>query len=327
MELKIINKENNWNNFLLENEGSFLQSFEWGEFQKQFSRKVWWLEINKDYKKILQAQVIKEKVPLFVYFYIPYGPIFNKEVSLEEKKEAFILFLKEIKNIAEKERVAFLRLEPTVLLPKVEIFNFKTALKRIQPQKTMILNLEKSEEEILKNMHIRTRYNIKLAKRKGVEIKILDDYSDMFYRLLGKTRERQGFSSFSEEHYKKIFKINSKDFKVKMFLAEYQGKVIVASIIVFFGNRVISLHAGSDYEYRAVKGADLLHWNAILYGKKMGYKIYDFWGIDEKKIPGVTSFKRGFRGEEIEYPLGIDIVFDNIGYQIYRIVRKIKQIF
>ncbi len=59
----------------------------------------------------------------------------------------------------------------------------------------------------------------------------------------------------------------------------------------------------------------------------MGCKIYDFWGIDEKKFPGVTNFKRGFRGEEIEYPLGVDIVFNNIWYQIYRIMKIIKQIF
>lgn len=329
MEINFIdeNRKEIWNEFVIKNNGSFLQSFEWGEFQKQFFRKVWRIEINKNDKKILEAQVIKEKVLPFSFFYIPYGPVFNKDVSSEEKKDSFNCLLKNIEIIAKNERATFLRLEPIVSLPKSEIFNFTTALKRVQPQKTLILNLEKSEEEILNNINKKTRYNIRLARKKGVEIKILDDYSDIFYHLLGKTRERQGFSPYLEKHYKKIFKVGSDDFKIKMFLAEYQEKVIVASIIVFFGNRVISLHSGSDHKYRALKGADLLRWNIILYAKKMNYKIFDFWGIDEKKFPGVTSFKRGFGGEEIEYPLGIDIIFNNIWYQIYRIIRKIKRIF
>lgn len=319
-------KRDIWNEFVIENNGSFLQSFEWGEFQKQFLHKVWRIEANKNGGNFLQAQVIKEKIFPITYFYIPYGPVFSKYSSLEEREEFFNLFLKEIGKLAKREGALFLRIEPTVSLPKIENFSFRNSLKRNQPQRTLTLNLEKPENELLENMRAKTRYNIGLARRRGVEIKISDDYSDIFYRLIRKTRERQGFSSYTEEHYKNFFKI-SNGFKVKMFLAEYQEKVIVASIVVFFGDRVISLHTGSDYEYRALKGADLLRWNVILYAKKMGYKTYDFWGIDEKKFPGVTDFKKGFGGDEAEYPLGVDVIFNNIWYQIYTIIRKVKRIF
>lgn len=329
MEFNFIrdDKKDIWNEFVIENNGSFLQSFEWGEFQKQFLHKIWRVEVNKDSKKILEMQIIKEKISLINYFYLPYGPVFSKHSSPEEKRESFNVFLKKIGELGKKENALFLRIEPTNSLPKIENFYFKSSLKRIQPQRTLILNLEKSENELLANMHMKTRYNIRLAQRKEVKIKILNDYSDIFYRLLEKTKERQGFFSHSEEHYKKIFNLNSENFKVKMFLAEYQKRIIVASIVIFFGNRVVSLHTGSDYEYRTLKGADLLRWNAILYGKKMGCKIYDFWGVDEKKFPGVTNFKRGFGGEEIEYPLGIDIIFNNAWYQIYKILKKISRIF
>lgn len=171
-----------------------------GELQER----VWRLEINKDGKKLLQAQIIKEKVPFFSYFYIPYGPVFSEDISLGEKKESFIILLRRIEGIAKNEKAAFLRLEPVVSLPETGIFNFKNASKRIQPKKTLILNLEKSEEEILENMHKKTRYNIKLAERKGVKIKVSDDYSDVFFRLLEKTKERQNFISYPEEHYKKL---------------------------------------------------------------------------------------------------------------------------
>ncbi|MEK9135337.1 MAG: peptidoglycan bridge formation glycyltransferase FemA/FemB family protein [Patescibacteria group bacterium] len=319
MEINFIdkNKKEEWNEFLIKNKGSFLQSFEWGELQKKVER----LEISKAGKKLLQAQIIKEKVPFFSYFYIPYGPVYNQDISLEEKRESFIALTE---NIAKKEKAVFLRLEPSVFLPETDIFNSKTALRRIQPKKTLILNLEKPEEEILESIHKKTKYNIKLAERKGVKIRVLDDYSNIFFNLLKKTKERQNFISYSEEHYKELFKIKSKDFKVKMFLVEYQNKVIVASIVVFFGDRVTSLHTGSGHEYRALKGPDLLRWEVIAYGKKLGYKVYDFWGIDDEKFPGVSNFKRGFGGQEIEYPLGVDIIFNNAQYQIYKAMRKIK---
>jgi len=328
MEINFIdeNKKEIWNEFVVENNGSFLQSFEWGEFQKQFLQKVWRIRVNKNGREFLQAQIIKEKIFPITYFYIPYGPVFNEHSLLREREESFNLFLREIGKLAKKERALFLRIEPIVSLPKIENFYFRDSLKRNQPQRTLTLNLEKSENDLLENMRGKTRYNIGLAQRRGVEIKRSDDYSDIFYHLIRKTRERQGFSSYTEEHYKKIFKI-SNDFKVKMFLAEYQEKVIVASIVVFFGDRVISLHTGSDYECRALKGADLLRWNVILYAKKMGYKIYDFWGIDEKKFPGVTNFKKGFGGEAAEYPFGVDIIFNNTWYQIYTMMKKIKRIF
>lgn len=321
-------KKDIWNEFVIKNDGSFLQSFEWGNFKKQFLQKIWRIEINnKDGKKLFEAQILKEKIFFITYFYLPYGPIFNKHSSPEEKEESFNLFLRKIEELAKKERAFFLRIEPTEFLPKIRNFLFKRALKRIQPQKTLILDLDKSENELLANIQAKTKYNIRLAQKKGVKIKISNKYLSLFYDLLKKTKKRQDFFSHSEEHYKKLFKINGKDFKVKMFLAEYQKKIIIASIVVFFGNKATFLHTASNYQYRSLKGADLLRWKIIVYSKKMGYKINNFWGIDEKKFPGVTSFKKHFGGTEIEYPLGVDVLFNNTWYQIYRILRKIKQMF
>jgi lipid II:glycine glycyltransferase (peptidoglycan interpeptide bridge formation enzyme) len=163
--------------------------------------------------------------------------------------------------------------------------------------------------------------------RKGVKIKVSEAYSDIFYNLLEKTKIKQKFASHSQNHYKKIFDIASEDFKVKMISAEYQNKVIVAGIVIFFANQVISLHTGSDYGFRAFKSSELKHWKTFILAKALGYKLYDFWGIDEKKFPGVTTFKKGFNGQEIEYPSAVDIVLNNNLYWAYTILRKIKYIF
>ena len=330
MEFKIIEEKNNWDKFLFENRGNFLQSFEWGEFQKKFFPGVKRIEIWDKDKKILSAQIIAKKFfsrAPFAFFYIPYGPTFNLDSLPEQREEAFNIFLKGVKKMALKEKGLFLRIEPFIPLPKIKNFYFRNSLKRSQPQKTSILGLDEEEKKLLADTNIRTRYNINLARRKGVKITILDSYEHIFYSLLERTRKRQGFTPYSEEYYKKMFEAQGRELGIKMFLAKYQDKAIVAGIFVFFGNRAVSLHAGSDYRYRSLKGMNLLHWRAICYAKKQGYKAYDFWGIDEKKYPGVTKFKKGFRGKEIKYPFGVDIIFDKMGYQIYKIIRSAKHLF
>lgn len=322
MEVSFIkdDKKELWNDFLIRNKGSFLQSFEWGEFQKKLQKKVWRIEIKEDNEILFQTQVIEEKNRFKSYFYIPYGPIFKEALSSEEKKRIFSLFLDKIQNLAKEEKVIFFRIEPISPLPE---FNFQDPGTRIQPKRTLILNIDPSEEELIKTFHQKTRYNIRLAEKKGVEIKILDKYSDIFYKLLKKTKERQEFRSYPEDYYKKLLEINSPYFKTNLFLAEYQGKTIVASIIIFFANRATSLHTGSDYRYRIVKGPHLLRWKTILEAKERGCKEYDLWGIDEKKWPGVSYLKRGFGGRQLEYGPAKDIVFQNSWYRIYKILKRL----
>ncbi len=330
MEFRIIDKKEDWNRFIIQNKSCFLQSFEWGEFQKRFSHKVWPAGIVEGGRIILASQIIRERLfPLGLssYLYIPYGPVFDEGLSPEEREESFNLLLDKVKRIAEKEGALFLRIEPLDLLPKTTNLPFREAAKRHQPRKTLLLRLDEEEKNLLARMDIRTRYNINLAKRKGVAIEISDKYSHSFYQLIRRTSQRQDFLPYPEEHYKEMFKLESDSFKVRMVLARHSGRVIASGIFIFFGGVATSIHAGSDYRYRALKGMNLLHWRAICYAKEKGYKLYDFWGMDEKKYPGVTSFKKGFKGEEITYPAGLDIIFKRRGYQFYRAAKRIKGIF
>ncbi len=325
MELNFIKEEEegNWDKFLIENKGSFLQSFEWGNFQEQFSKKVWRAKVTEGKKILLQAQIIKNKVFLKYYFYIPYGPTFNPNNSLEENFKALKYFLEKIQGLAKEEGVIFLRIEPVSPLSEIPEFDFQDSIKRVQPQKTLILGIDKPEKELLMSFRKRTRYNIKLAGEKGVKVKILDRYSDVFYELLKKTKERQAFHSYPEDYYKKLLEIQGNCLKTELLLAEYEGKIIVASVIIFFGERVTSLHTGFDYKYRALKAPYFLRWKTILEGKKRDCREFDMWGIDEKKWPGVTYLKKSFGGWEFEYGPGKEIVFNDKWCKAYRILRKI----
>ena len=324
MEIRKIEDQKIWNDFLIDNNGSFLQFWDWGEFQKKFSKKIHRIVVKKKEKILLLAQIIQSNLLIKSYLYIPYGPVFDKNISSEFRLQAFNLFLKEIKSIARKEKSIFLRIEPTSSLPEVhDEFVFLDSFKRVQPQKTLFLDLRKSEDELLKDLHNRTRYNIRLSKRKGIKLKIVDEYLPEFYLLTKQTKKRQGFSSYSEEYYKELLNINSNNIKTKLFLAEYENKIIVASIIIFFGDKATFLHTGSNYEYRSTKASHFLRWETVLYAKEKGYNYFDFWGISEKKWPGVTYFKKGFGGIELEYVKGKDIVFENFWYNIYKLAKKI----
>jgi len=289
----------NWNQFVIENNGSFLQSYEWAEFQKKCGRKVVKIKIDG-----LQAVLIKEKFS----FYIPHGPVVKN-------KEALSLLFAQIKKDC-----VFLRIEPYTDLG----FDFKHfSTKRSQPQKTLILDLKKSEKEILDEFQKTARYNIGLARRKGVKVLIKDEYNPEFYKILKRTAQRNNFKLHSESHYKHLFDVKSKEFDVKMFLGEYEGKIIAGFIMVLFGKRATALHGSFDIDYKHLKPANFLVWERIKFAKEKGCEVFDFWGIDEKKWPGFTEFKKSFGGQEIEYPRAVDVVSNPLKYKVYQVLKKI----
>jgi len=288
---------------------SFLQSQVWADFQKSINRKIWRLD---------EVLVIKHNL-LFNKSYF-YSPRCGGNFLLES-------FLGEIRKIAKKENSIFLKIEPSFARATdgkplyLEEFGFIKG-HNIQPSKTLILNIEKSEQELLEQMHYKTRYNIQLARKRGVEIRNpkseIRNFEE-FWKLMKQTSKRDKFHPHPKEYYKKLLQIPG----VELFVAEYQGRVIAANIVLFYERAVIYLHGASDYKHRNLMAPFLLQWSQILEAKKRGCIEYDFWGIDEKKWPGVTRFKKGFGGHEISYPGAYDLVFQPMWYKIYKIARKI----
>jgi len=278
---------------------SFLQSKEWLGFQKSLGRKVWRIE---------EIGIIKHNLP-FKKSYL-YSP------RCEGKFFSDLIF-KKIKDIARQENSIFLKIE---LQDKIDLEKFRFEKSTdIQPKKTLILDISKSEQELLNQMHYKTRYNIKLAEKKGILIKKDKSKFEDFWKLMQETTKRDGFRSHPKEYYRKMLEISG----IELFVAEYQNKIIAANIVVFWGKTAIYLHGASDYKHRNLMTPHLLQWEQIQEAKKRGCAEYDFWGIDEQKWPGVTRFKKGFGGREIIYPGAFDSVFQPIWYSIYKIARKI----
>ena len=324
MKIVEIKDRERYNNFVkTQKHSQFLQSWEWGEFQKSAGNKVLRFGIEDEGKIEFAITLIKKCLPLGMnYFYAP-------RIGIKYLSEDVLAFLfKEIKKIAKKEKCIFLRFEP---LSQLRITNYELRIIKtidIQPSKTLILDISKPEEEILNQMHKKTRYNIRLAAKKSVSarvIKDIDKYFDEFWQLMSQTEKRDGFRLHGKDYYLKMLKHNSKF--IKLIAVFYQDKMLCANIVSFFGDMVTYVHGASSNENRNLMAPYALQWHTIKLAKEYGFKYYDFNGIDEKKWPGVTRFKKGFCGKEINYLGTYDLIFDSVKYGLYKILRKIKRFF
>lgn len=317
MELFKLNEPKQLDEFIIKNSAEagaeFLQSFAWGEISLKEGEEVFRSGAAHQGKLLAVATLIKKNLPLNnFYWYAPRGPLGSA---------AGIAFLiSAIKKL--KPRPVFLRFEPSRLESANPEF-IKSA--DLQPQKTLLLDLATSEEALLKAMHPKTRYNIRLAEKKDIEIVsgTASDFAE-FWRLLSLTGERDAFRLHSKKHYQNLIGANQEF--IKLFFARYQGKNIAAGLFSFFGDKVTYLHGASDNEFRNLMAPYLLQWEIIKMARSAGYKYYDFYGIDEKKWPGVTRFKLGFGGREVSYQGTFDVVFKPGAYRLYRLARKIRRL-
>lgn len=363
MELFYFQQKDELNNFIQHRSGDaarpgaeFLQSWEWGGIISREGAEILRVGVKRatkrnvsggqDCEEILAAATLIKKPLAFLggvyfYWYAPRGPIGTPD--------AIIFLIEEVKKI--NRRALFLRMEPESadgldLRLELELksesadgsdseSNLKKLLsvarrtKDIQPPKTLILDLNQEEKELLEGMHPKTRYNIRLAEKKGVKIQAGSsaDFKE-FWRLMNLTGERDQFRLHGAAHYKNLLGgQGGPDAKfIKLFLARYQGRNIAAGLFCFFGHKVTYLHGASDNEFRNVMAPYLLQWTVIKIAQADGYKYYDFYGIDEKKWPGVTRFKLGFGGRPLEFPGTFDFVFRPIFYRLYNGARKLGRL-
>ena len=358
MQISKISNKIKWNQYAGSfKQSQFLQSWEWGELQKSIGRKVWRLGIEKNGKLVDAAQVIKHNLPFGKsYLYAP--RIEGEQTPSHTTGQALVRFQGELEKIAKQENSIFLKIEPTnkFRIPNSEFRILQT--KPVQPQTTLYLNLTKSEKEILSSMHQKTRYNIRLAEKRGVTVKESNNIND-FLKLNRETTARDKFKSHPDEYYQKMFNVLGNyqlsiinyQCHLKLFTAYYKDKPITSNLIIFFNNTATYAHGASSNEHRNLMAPHLLQWETIKYAKSQGYKWYDFRGINpsDKNLSnlkarfanlaprktwfnpswqGITRFKRGFMsdstGKEITYPGCYDLIFQPKWYNLYKIVKYLK---
>lgn len=304
---------------------SFLQTQNWLDFQKHIGRKTWRFDNGK-----IKANIIQHDLPFGKnYLYIPHGPEIYFDAISGGIKNELAQFVAYLKNLAREEKSIFIKIEPLddkvieSLYGLSASWRIKKSSKKIQPQRSVVINLEKSEDELLSAMHHKTRYNIKIAEKNNIEVK---DSSDLgaFLKLLNKTAKRDRFGTHKKDYYEKLLSFFSEgEMKTDLILASFDGKPVAGALILSTEGTCYYLHGASDYNFRAMMAPYALHWENIKTLQASGYKFYDLWGIDAKLWPGVTRFKLGFGGQQVEYPGSFDMPVSKIWYLIYRVVRKL----
>jgi len=338
MEIKIIKNQENWDGFIksVQQYTSFSQSWEWGEVLIEEGKKVERLAVMEGEKTLAQAQVVYNNLPLGMkYAFCPKGPLFRSKTSDLGPKilEILLGYLKECGCV-------FVRTEPKESLYLTSYILRLTP--DVNPSVTLILDLSKFEDELLKNMHSKTRYNIRLAEKKDLRIENQKDYEN-FIKLMKQTGKRDGFRLHEDKHYKKILESSS-----SLQLTAYSaGKAIAVAVFIGFGDTFTYLYGASDYEFRNLMAPYLLQWEGIKLGKSLGYRFYDFFGVapainpplsKERKeegfaydknhqYAGVTRFKLGFAGEYQKDPGTFDLVINKPKYFLYKFLRKMRRMF
>ncbi len=306
-----------WNNHLKKYSppfGGFLESWDWGVFQERLGRRIERIYEEHQFGTTL-ALAIQIPLPLGQYYWFtPKGPLGSATVEkmtqvLREKLEDGV----------------FLRIEPT-------LDSRMQKVKDRQPSCTTVLNLTEGKDELLAKMKSKTRYNIRLAQRKGVVCKFSGlEHLDDFLRLMDQTTQRDKFSAHPAIYYEVLLKtLEKSETKASLVVAEYEGRVVAANILIDFQGCRTYLYGATSNLHRNVMAQYALHWFAIEDAIEKGLETFDFFGIAPEGAPkshpwaGVTRYKLGYGGPVLSMPGTFEIPTKYLMYSLYRTMKKIR---
>jgi peptidoglycan pentaglycine glycine transferase (the first glycine) len=318
-----------WNAFLERfADVHLLQTSAWGAFKAEFGWNSSWLITGN----AVGAQVLFLKLPLgYKVAYIPKGPIGYKGAD----RSQLAAFWSELDILCQEERAVFVKVEPDlwenepgeIMLPA----GYRPGEHAIQPLRTLIVDIGVDEETILARMKQKTRYNIRLAGRKGVSVHPWDDVAG-FYRMMQATGERDNFGIHTQAYYQTVYELFHLRGECELLVAKYQGVALAALMVFAHGERAWYFYGASTGEHRNLMPTYLLQWEAIRWARTRGCRTYDMWGVPDADLEtleaqftersdglwGVYRFKRGFGGEIRRASDPWERVYNPMLYTLYR---------
>lgn len=333
--MQIIDADNQkkWDKFITSHDdANFLHSWAWGDFHEARGKKVIRRIAINDDKEIIAAYVGQvETAKRGTYMAIAGGPIMDWS-----KKALRKAIFDDIRNQAEAAGCVFVRIRPQIEDNEKNNKLFKDLGLKPAPiylsvELAGILDLNKSEEEILAGAAQGLRRKIRKAEKNNIAVETSTNPADIheFYQIELETAKRHGFVEFSESFLTKQFEAFVKYDEVKLYTAKLGDDILAQNFMIFYGNEA-SYHYGVSTELGTkYSGAPLLHMQAMRDARERGIKRYNFWGItglDETKhrFYGVSQFKRSFGVEELKYLHAHDMVIKPAKYKIDYIIEKVR---
>lgn len=304
-----------------------LQSPYWQSFKSQFG----WYSQSINLNSIsTSVYILFKRLPLgFNIAYIPKGPTINW------KNEYLVAHvLNELKNKSHLKKTIFLKIEPDVINDSTLNKQFYKMgyikAKTVQPVNTIIINTALSEDDVMATMKSKTRYNIRLATKKGVEVKVgtIDDLA-IFHQLSQVTAQRDGFGIHPLLYYQTAFQHFPLENRI-LLLAYYQNQPLAGLIAFAYNQQAYYLYGASNNHHRNKMPTYLLQWEAIKWAKANNCHSYDLWGIPDAPLEqlesdftkrsdglwGVYRFKRGFGGQVVRWLGAFDYIYNRPLYMI-----------
>jgi len=346
MELREIENKDQWEEFLSQcSEKTFLQSWNWGDFNLAMQDKIWRYGIFEGERTLALALVIKISAKRGTFLFVPHGPVVIEGLEIKDKKDILTILLTQLNEIAKEEGASFVRISP--IWEKTEgnenafvDLGFRKSPIHMHPEVTWELNIASSEEDILARMRKTTRYLIRQAE-KNQDIQIVKSENiedlDLFWPVYMETAKRHHFVVFGKDYLKTQFESFVKDKEIVIFLGKYKGEVVSSAIFIFWQGTCFYHHSGSLSKYNKIPVSYLLQWEAIKEAKRRDCVAYNFWGIapdikedtDVKKSnhpwAGLSLFKMGFGGNRKDYVGTQDFILSQ-KYWLNYIIERIRRI-
>lgn len=313
--------------------GHLLQLGRWGALKVRFGWQAVRLALEQDGQLRAGAQVLFRRLPLGrTLAYVPKGPL----MDFGDDAAATCLWAN-MHQLARSRQAILLKVEPELpddpaLAARFRGWGFRLSPQTIQPRRTIWVDLAADEEAILAHMKSKTRYNVRLAARKGVQVRegTLDDFNT-FYALMQETSVRDGFAIHSREYYEAAYQFLVPAGLACLFLAFYGDELLGALMAFACGDKAWYFYGASSGRHRNRMPGYRLQWEAMRWAKARGCAAYDLWGIpdeDEERLEaqfterrdglwGIYRFKRGFGGRVHRYLGAYDYVYSPLWYKLY----------
>ncbi len=307
--IQLITNKAQWESFVLARpEANFLQSWNWGVFHQSLGKQAFYVALMRDDEIVAGALCVKEKAKRGTYFTIAGGPLIDWN-----NREQVTSLLEAIQKLAVKEQCDFIRIRPQAidkpeLRSLMHACHFTESPMHVTADLTLQLDLTKTEEELLAGMRKNTRYDIRRAQKEGIEVRTSTDPADIqkFYEHQLALANKHGFIPFSYDFLHKQFQTFVADGQAQLFHAYKNDQLLASAFIIFYHQEAVYHYGISTPENDRLPGSYACQWAAIQWAKAHGGVKYNFWGIaplekQDHRFAGVSLFKRGFGGEEVQY--------------------------
>ena len=299
---------------------SLLQSELWKNFQEKNGRTCVWGNFGL---------ALVETLPIVgKYLYVPRGPLTCTQQTQEE-----------LMRVAQEHNARWIRVEPgseealATFRSGTQRYRIVLAPHAVQPKEILVMSIESIESELLAQMKSKTRYNIRLAEKHGVTVRFSRATKDIeaFIRLIYATTKRKEIHPHPQGYYRNFFEAFD-EMVCTVALAEHEGDILAANLLIFFEDTAYYLHGGSSDTGKNLMAPFLLQWEGIKLAKERGMKQYNFGGVSirERNMAwaGITRFKQGFapQAPPLCFPGTYDIILSPWHYRLYRILRMAQKI-